>query len=921
MPQINANANFKKMFVIIKDLHFNFSAAPENYEVLEIKGINDYIKARQKIEKVKELKGKPLAIVIRSKDFLNSFRDIETIAKVLEYSSRNRLEDTLRQVIGDVMIPLDLDNETIYQLRILEHKSILIKFAEVLFKKKYDDKRELIRDIVLATVIGSDILCLPSLTNDDYAFKELFRYFSHFDFTELYERLKTDFFSGLVVKRLDELKQRVKSSSAKSFVAEFTKALKEEKVESLIEQIIVRFLLRGYHSNVRKNILNNLISKVGPIAELKEDWKLFDLLHEGLSELYQETIIDEDVNTIIADIFDEIDELNVSDISEYLENCSGYFKQELEQFVSRFSEYLVNAYFAESFDRQHAFIILNKSRAKFEALLKKESSTKEKISAIVDLIEFIDKINFIKERDPRKFDDITEAFKRWYDLYELYILRCDELQFKLKGYSNVWIKDDVLAKISNEYKSLNQKKSTEYEGWLFRSFPKFLLMPRNKRPLVMDVVGTIGELLGNGYKVIFLVVDALRWDTWEVLKEVFQNKGYLVKEEKKLSMIPSSTKISRSSLFGGASYLDLVKMKHDSKVQPDDEPRTLARALSFDFYNLKEEEEDTKKMAYLSHELAYIVGGYSDFNWALSKDAKVYALVSSDMDGILHSIKVSEETLRRSVRPVFEELVKNLLDSIKNIGNVKIVIATDHGFLSIDKTTEKIFDLLPNMGIEIDKRERWATLTLYDRVLSPRNINFELLSKDWHVIPRNDTSAYGLPRTWKTKSADKAKSQYLPMLALVLCKGAKYLHKGKGNYVHGGLSFYETIIPFAVLTSAKIEIKNPSIVIEGKYEKDKESTMKIILSNLNDIDLKKVKVTIENLGIYEWPVERVAAKDKCISEIPFTPRESCDQFQVLIKVNYEAQGKDFEVSEPRIIKIEKSRAERLQVRRDAFDEI
>jgi len=908
--------------MFIRDRYDIYGVEEEDkFNTITIDSIQTYITARKEIEKLKNLEtDKRLLIVIKKKNFLNLFKDIEIISTSTDILPKNRFKKIINH---DINIPYWIKEEDILELDLLKNEKETKKIVTRLIERYDGDV--FVKNILLTKVLGDEVFNYDGKEFDIEKIKDIFRYISTANLSKIYKGVNNSTFNRIFFERLDDIENNA-PAYMKKFVRELSRSIKNKNVEDFINYILVESLIQNYNSALRSWIIEDLGYADAKFIKNKE---ILTILDNEIKTLYKKTVIDKKVDNFIKHKWDEVDELsininslNATDFSECIKKHSGYFEEELNRLILKFLDCANNDYSNKLFDYENASRILNMIKSKFEPLLEKYKKVDKKIVFANNFIDFANEMGYIKSGEPVNFSE-------WVDVYG-HILKSDELCHSIA--SGTLFKR-ISTEIVDEYSGLKSDKIKKYEEYLFNNFPRFLDPSTTDRPLMaIDVVNKISELVNDDNIVVFLVIDALRLDIWYVLKEIFEENGYILEtEEVMLSMIPSFTGVSRRSLFGGMHYWDLINLRKKFDINPNNEAQIFAHALRFDFNKIEEE----NGISYIDKKLVY-AKGFKNIKYALKKDAKVHAiLISEEMDGVIETVGVNESALKAGIKSMFKEAIEPCLKDIKDIPNVKIVLATDHGFISVDQMNKKrlrsdINDL-KEKGYGLDWHGRHLVLTLIDDSVDPKQIDInEILQEnanDWFILYRDNIGNYGLPWTCKMKTRDihEGETPYKPVLALLLCKEGYYLRKGKGSYVHGGLSFYETIIPFVVMSPGKVEIIEPIVgMTYNKYRVGEESMIDINITNPNKNDLKDMKITIEEFDIYNWHIKDVKANDSQKVHILIIPKKSGD-IKFGIKGTYKVGDRKYELlKKTGKIKVRKSREEEQKIKRhadDLFDEM
>lgn len=862
----------EEVFVLIKDQYGIRS--PEDFEeyskykVVEILDFDDYVEARVAIEKVKFLEGPPVLVWIKKENFLSAFADLEQVAYSEETIPRHRL----RTLLDLEELPNQIDNEMIVSLDLISNVAKINESLDFLGSQsyQYSNDEDLFADALINKLLNECPICMPFLKDEDEITK-IFEWLLEMDDSNIHEALKNHYLRKNIVKRLNLFASNMKKKHIYSFVDSLREAIENEILNKLGEQILALYLLRNYHSSIISKVIDNLQDVLGPKIHLECQGQIFEALEGELLKAYSKTKLDSRINDILEIELNDIDELQVSNLNEYLNNCSGFFVVELREFILRFTKEICISYIKGSLDGDNARLLVHMSKRRFHILLEKykeiDPTPEIEIQRAENILNLLDNIKSIASRD-----QIT-TFEDWVNLYEEKILKSDELVPKIGLPDEYGWCDRSYSKILENYEKLVEKKIHQFEEWLLREFPVFLDLIRSERAknglmLVTDVVQEIKESLEDSEKAVFLVVDSLELGLWFLLRKIFIEKGWEIEEERRvLSLIPSDTSISRRGLFGGDSLLNLEIAQRKAGGDLDDEPAALARALNI--------QRDSLSVVY--HR--------GDFQRAINNIncSQLSCFVYREHDSLKHRTEETYDTYLTAVKHFFEKLV-NEFDRIR-LENYKIILATDHG--SVETKRVKNACIL---------NKRYATQgTGRYQIIGIKNIQGEKKSdqqiselkreleenykKSCIAIVGSELQKYGIPQNMKRVS---------DVIAIVIARGRDRFQWGKYPYTHGGLSFYETIIPFAILRKASDEKKSdPRIVrIAGEFTQGEKSKLEISLKNPNSTqDIEDLRITIKELGIFNWNFGLIPKSSMRSAAIMVMP-EKAGKVQISIEEHY-----------------------------------
>lgn len=341
--------------------------------------------------------------------------------------------------------------------------------------------------------------------------------------------------------------------------------------------------------------------------------------------------------------------------------------------------------------------------------------------------------------------------------------------------------EEVLATQKNEA-SLNFSKFIErnYINWLHRADEDKPVMSHN---LIKEFI--IPRLKSNE-KVVFLLIDNLRWDHWCALQPLL-NEYYTTEiNDLYCSILPSTTQYSRNAIFAGLMPSEIEKIY--PQLWKDDDEEGLKNQFEEDLLASQLKRSGINEKFFFEKITAVNAGKKLNEKINQIENSKFSVIVYNFVDTLSHArtememlkeLAYDEKSYRSLVASWFKHSA--LFDIVKELSSKKItlVISTDHGSVQVNNP-EKILG------------ERDITTNL--RYKQGRNLKFD--DKRLFVI-------------------DNPKDAYLPCSQLnnkyVFTKNNDffaypnnynhYVKYYKDTFQHGGISIEELMIPVVVLKS------------------------------------------------------------------------------------------------------------------------
>src|SRR5213083_554953 len=326
--------------------------------------------------------------------------------------------------------------------------------------------------------------------------------------------------------------------------------------------------------------------------------------------------------------------------------------------------------------------------------------------------------------------------------------------------------------LSEALHSLQTSLRKDFAGYVARQYPRWLANPEGDRPPLSVDVGAeflVPVLKAQG-RVLFIVVDCLRLDQWEALRDLV-TPLFDVEESHYYSILPTATPFARNAIFSGLFPMEIAARHPDWWGQASDEESLNAHEAELLTEQLRELVGTPVPVRY---EKLFSSADGGDLLRRLpahlAQDG-VTALVFNFIDLLTHG---------RSESAILYEVARDAaaLSEAERRG-VTVLLTTDHGSIHCE-TPATVFA----------KRDATANLRY--------KFGEDLRSEDTEAaIVVEDLKAFGLPGMGLGVRLLLAAGDRFFVYPTKL---REYQARYRGSFLHGGVTPEEVILPVALLT-------------------------------------------------------------------------------------------------------------------------
>ena len=389
-----------------------------------------------------------------------------------------------------------------------------------------------------------------------------------------------------------------------------------------------------------------------------------------------------------------------------------------------------------------------------------------------------------------------------------------------------------------------------FSEWLMQNWDN--LHANSKRMVFNILPNKAVDLKRDGVVNLVLVVDNLGWAFSEILRDLFQERGYfLAGAEPYLAMLPSETEISKKCLLAGAvGYQAIDDKTYKGMIEKGWVPYFNDNAFRYisDIGSLS---------AIETIDAASYVVNYLAIDKALHK--------SADEIGMPH---------RDHIHHLLEKLVENTISFIEKHSlqeNIRIHVVSDHGSTRIPAALQNDLDPVFFKTNGFDTRSHRYVTVSNDRFTGLAD-NLKL---DCFFLPANDFMN--------------------PEHVLCARRSNRFLRTDKDFYVHGGLLPEEIIVPYMVFEPVTVSTQDLTVLLKKNQYRFRMETIELEIGNPNDSAVEQIQVSLLNGNVEGEPVRIAILNGKKNMAVQIKARFKMtsileEQNNLHIRVRFHAHG-------------------------------
>ena len=740
-------------YLIVSDTHrvLDLKTMIEpNVDVILYESEKDYANVRLKSELAKAFKLRPSIFLFRDKSAERYFADlcawferIEVDEKIVELFSERLNEDvSALKPVQPLVIRIFKENK----ITQLEEMSVRLTLEETPIKL------DVLRDFLLSVLLGQEI-------GGENIKQKTCKLFAVVLDSQKYGSLRT-FLAD------PELQEFVGAAFSKEKTIQ--RCLKDEDFRERVCAIMFGlYCLHNFHIKKQETLASLLFERFG--LREKEDrddvFKLFDRVKPELTTPYKVqpklvSSINEFVKVNEKLWFEGVDLENASQLlSTILPFEFDWVEKGIKQGLSRLPRGI------------------GKIRETIQGIeswsMAEEEEFRKRIDELWILCSLLESYDLFPKTLPGSWEE-------WCNLYENNILKGERLLSEEMGRPSLR-RDETWKVLSNNYRKKRDEFVGEYEDFLKANYSQWIRGKWPKPTMVSDLIEYYLRGFIKKFQTVFLLVfDGMRLDFWNVLKNKLTESFRVIDETRICSLIPSSTPVSRYAIFSGKIPEDFEKVDESVALQralPDIEcERILEGRTAHSFLDLEKATGRVRSFIFYTTEL--------------------------------HKEERSLATALKRFEAALPEIVNNIKDIIGKVSNSVVIITSDHGSceasepleLRPSEDEEKSFHFEQEsrcwiVGEKVGFRERRPIFI--ERIPESKLRGFKhhmssILEQKAYIFEPDELRLVRSDGTIRYRG-----DIHRPFLVLIARKNCS-LQK-EMPFAHGGLTPYETIVPFAVL--------------------------------------------------------------------------------------------------------------------------
>ncbi len=370
------------------------------------------------------------------------------------------------------------------------------------------------------------------------------------------------------------------------------------------------------------------------------------------------------------------------------------------------------------------------------------------------------------------------SFGDWVDVYRRLVYWEMEMENSTDPGMN-----EILAHQKDEANS-------EFAKFIKSNYHKWFQEDSGEKPLLSQnlMSNKVLPLLDQSRKVVFILIDNLRYDQWKALLPDIREYYQVDREDLYCSILPTATQFARNAIFGGLMPWDIEKIYpqlwindnvEESKNPHEEEllNNQLRRSgnSSQIYYKKVLNRKEGKKLSedvssVINNPLTVLVYNFVD----------MLSHARTEMD-VIKELASDEAAYRSLTRSWFRH--SYLLDLLKELSTqpVRVIITSDHGSVRVDNPVKVIGDRNTTTNLRYKQGKNLN--------YNPKQV-FEVRNPSKIHLPKSNVSSTYIFATGGDFFAYPNNYNY-------------YANYYNNTFQHGGISMEEMLVPYVLLEPGK----------------------------------------------------------------------------------------------------------------------
>ncbi|MFP4663527.1 MAG: PglZ domain-containing protein [Bacteroidales bacterium] len=367
-------------------------------------------------------------------------------------------------------------------------------------------------------------------------------------------------------------------------------------------------------------------------------------------------------------------------------------------------------------------------------------------------------------------------YQEWVDIYKE--LTGWELKIEASEDSTM---DEIL-------KMQKQEASNSFGKFISRNYESWLKTDKDDKPLMSHQLlkKQVFPLLKENKKVVFMLIDNLRYDQWKVIQPLISRFYHVKSDTMYCTILPTATQYARNAIFSGLmpseihkKYPDLWKNDHEEGGKNLHEEEMLQSLIQRFFGKEKtshyEKAFDISYCTKIKEKLHSIL--HHDLNAIVVNFVDMMSHARTDMK-MIRELTGNESAYRSLTKSWFQ--YSPLFDLIQELAehDIELILTSDHGSIMVQNPVKVIGDRNTTTNLRYKQGKNLD--------YNPKEV-FEIKDPRKAFLPKSNISSTYIFATGHDYFVYPNNYKH-------------YMNMYKGTLQHGGISMEEMLVPLIHLS-------------------------------------------------------------------------------------------------------------------------